>query len=450
MLCVLLLSTIAAGATPSSVTLFASPNPAELGEPVALTATVTSGATGKVTFYDGTTILGISTISGTQAVLDTVLLPSGNRSLRAYYSGDGVYAPSSSAIVPHSVVAGASLGLKPTIIMESSLGTVGSVAVVADFNGDLMQDIAAFRGPVVQVFLGNGNGTMQVSASISAGGGVDSIAAADFNGDGKSDLVFRIFTIPGGVVKIALGNGDGTFQAATTATPFAVNKVSTGDLNGDGKADIVVGAWNTNAIGILLGNGDGTFQNIVTYPAPALVDSIVVNDLNGDGKADLAVACSSAQFLTIFIGNGDGTVQAAQNFSGGSDSKVLVINDINGDGKGDAMLTGSSTGSLSVLLGNGDGTFQAAVQYGASFVTTAAAGDLDGDGKLDLALSGSVVLFGNGDGTFQPATAFGATSQATTFVVGEFNGDGKTDERFRYFSSTTLRCNWEGPFRTWL
>ena len=90
---------LALSQTPSTTTLAAVPSPANYGEPVTLTATVTSGATGKVTFYDGVTILGVGTISGGRARISTVMLASGRRKLRAYYQGNPNFAPSSSTIV---------------------------------------------------------------------------------------------------------------------------------------------------------------------------------------------------------------------------------------------------------------------------------------------------------------------------------------------------------------
>jgi hypothetical protein len=80
---VLIFQALALAQTPSSTSLIASPNPSNYRQAVSLTATVTSGATGKVTFYDGVTILGVGTISGGQASISTVMLPSGNRRLRA-------------------------------------------------------------------------------------------------------------------------------------------------------------------------------------------------------------------------------------------------------------------------------------------------------------------------------------------------------------------------------
>src|ERR1019366_8735718 len=77
---------------PSAVSLFGSPNPSVFGGPVTLTAVMTpSSATGRVTFYDGTMVLGVSTIAAGQASLTTNLLSSGTRILRAHYSGDANY-----------------------------------------------------------------------------------------------------------------------------------------------------------------------------------------------------------------------------------------------------------------------------------------------------------------------------------------------------------------------
>lgn len=76
-------------ATPTITTLKASPSPSNYGQVVTLTATVTAGASGKVTFYAGVTIVGVVSLVGDQATLSAVMLPSGTNMLRAYYNGDG-------------------------------------------------------------------------------------------------------------------------------------------------------------------------------------------------------------------------------------------------------------------------------------------------------------------------------------------------------------------------
>src|SRR6185369_9079278 len=83
--------------------LTAAPNPSTLGQPVTLTATVAAGATGKVTFFDGSNILGISSVAFGQATLTTRLIPSGTRSLRAFYGGDISKLPSGSTLLTQTV-----------------------------------------------------------------------------------------------------------------------------------------------------------------------------------------------------------------------------------------------------------------------------------------------------------------------------------------------------------
>src|SRR5579862_3100413 len=101
---VIALSVPLSAQTASSVSLNSLSNPSNYGHSVTLVATVTSGATGKVTFYDGTTVLGVSIVSAGSASLSTTLLPPGNSSLHAQYSGDSTYSPSHSSAISQSVV----------------------------------------------------------------------------------------------------------------------------------------------------------------------------------------------------------------------------------------------------------------------------------------------------------------------------------------------------------
>jgi len=174
---------------------------------------------------------------------------------------------------------------------------------VGDFNSDGKPDLGvanrgSFDSPAtnISVLLGNGDGTFQPAVNYGAGIGPSSVAVADFNADGKPDLVianvgpYEQFTYTGGDVSVLLGNGDGTFQAAVNYNAgIGPSSVSVGDFNRDGKADLAVVNVGSD-VSVLLGNGDGTFRTAFNYGAGSGPAAVAVDDFNGDGAPDLAVA----------------------------------------------------------------------------------------------------------------------------------------------------------------
>jgi len=260
--------------------------------------------------------------------------------------------------------------------------------------------------------------------------GSGSLFVADFNGDGKPDLLSSDGTLE-------LGNGDGTF---TLGTPVTGTPVGVADFNGDGKPDVL--EQGTDTLLVLLGNGDGTFQAPVSTNSGASLLPIAAADLNGDGHADVVGVFGSN--LLVYLGKGDGTFAAAVSYSLGATTlnlpATITLGDFNGDGKTDVVvsLSGSSgPGQEIVFLGNGDGTFQPAVtSTGAYLPESAVAGDFNGDGKLDLVIAANdalppsvYLLLGNGNGTFQaPTRAFyGAGDSSVGLAVADVNGDGNLD-----------------------
>jgi uncharacterized repeat protein (TIGR01451 family) len=390
---------------------------------------VTSGATGKVTFYDGVTPLGIGTVSGDQASMKTVLLQSGTRSLHAYYGGDSTYAASTSAALSQTVVPGVSLGFQPAVLYSSPLNVVSMA--VGDFDGDGNPDLAVTDSSGVSVLRGKGDGTFKAAVLYSAGTEPQSVVVGDFNGDGIPDLA--AVSPQDGKVYVLLGNGDGTFQTALSYTagtsPVAL---AVGDFNRDGKMDLAVVNNNSSNVSILLGNGDGTFQPAANY---ALGFSypyyIAVGDLTGRGYGDLAVETGS-DAIVILLGNGDGTFQVGASYATGIYPYQLAAGDFKNNGNLDLAV--AAGWDYYILLGNGDGTFQAPVMYDANYgVEAIVVGDFNGDGKLDLAVTGYYseyfsVLQGNGDGTFQSAVSYTeSVGYGTAVVTADFNHDGKAD-----------------------
>src|SRR5260370_268992 len=126
----------------------------------------------------------------------------------------------------------------------------------------------------------------------------------DFNGDGRLDLVVANFGSAN--VSVLLGNGDGTFQAASNF-PAGSNprSVAVGDFHGDGLPDLAVANYN-GGVRVLLGNGDGTFQTThVSYVAGSLPTSLAVADFNGDSWPDLAVANYGSNDISVLLNDGN-------------------------------------------------------------------------------------------------------------------------------------------------
>jgi hypothetical protein len=453
----ILLGMLAAQAARAGITLSASPSPATFGSPVILTATISpSSATGKVTFYDGVTILGTATISGGTATLNVPLNVTGKRALVVRYRGDSNNPPSLSPVFSETINSVPASGFVP---VNLNLGVSIQDFAIADFNGDGKADVVlATFGNFIAVVLGNGDGTFgtPIMTPGNVVGQFDSVVAADFDGDGKIDVALGNYTLHN--VTVFLGHGDGTFGPPTSYAT-ADGPMVVADFNLDGILDLAVvhSAVGLQSIAILLGKGDGTFGNPIEYSAGGIPSTVAVGDVNGDGKPDLVTVVPTADtqgsLISVLIGNGDGTFLPPKTYTlyaelGMEDfDSAILLEDFNGDGKLDLAIAPALGFGAWLCLGNGDGTFAPPVQLNAAGQDEGsgvgiAAVDVNGDQKMDIVTDSELhtflgtglgnelqTFYGNGDGTFQPVEILTPplTQLLNKLVPADFNGDGRVD-----------------------
>jgi hypothetical protein len=334
---------------------------------------------------------------------------------------------------------------------------------VGDLNADGSADLAIANDleNTVIVLPGDGKGKFQSRADIVVGSMPSAVATGDFNNDLKSDMV--VANRSDNNILLLLGNGDGTFTPAPGSPPQTGSKPSAViaiDLNNDTKLDLVTTNSGDNTVSVLLGNGDGTFQSASSFAVGKRPAAVIADDFNGDGKKDLAVCNQNDLTVSILLGNGDGTFQAQRAFFTGALSSPVALADGDfGNGRLDLAIAASGTGNVAVLLGDGHGGFSSAAGYAAGTNPSGVVvDDFNGDGKLDLAVSnhGSnnvSILLGNGNGTFQPHVDYPTAQSPFSVVKTDFNGDGKSDlavgaSTFSTNRVSVLPGNGDGTFRT--
>jgi hypothetical protein len=369
-------------------------------------------------------------------------------------------------------------GFTWTSFSFAAAGTLTSADLNGDGNGDLIIVNGNNGGTAtaqIFVLLGNPDGTFQTAVPYAVPG-TASISAVidDVNGDGKLDIVA---SSDNGQISVFTGKGDGTFNAAqsfaapspvypgSTLTPStSLTNLITADLRGSGKKDIIA----SNGL-VLLNDGAGNFTAASSAAFPPLTGfssfgpNLATGDLNKDGKLDLVVSLGGS--VLTYLGKGDGTFSPGANYVTVNTDGFVNVSDLDGDGNLDIYIGEANGGfyfgddiNLSyALMGNGDGTFQGAPTIPGSYTGTNL-GDVNGDGQLDLITPTSgtfnglpavfTVELGTSKGSFNPGSTItlpstivvngfnGPTTLSTTgavassFAVGDLNGDGKADLAF--------------------
>ena len=336
-------------------------------------------------------------------------------------------------------VAGATyaVGYLPTALAVGDFDGDGNLDLAAVISNPNLQ----FNPGFVTIFTGSATGTFTAQANYGVGLVPSSIAVGDFNGDGKLDLAVGSaavsLTNPQSEVSILVNTGGGNFSAGSSFVVGPLGSVpisiAAADFNNDGRLDLALALNNTNGIVICQGNGDGTFAVVTSIIVGNEPTWLATADFNGDGKIDLIVDDNPDDTVSVLLGNGDETFAIGASYPTGLHSTNLALADLNGDGKLDVAIVNNGDSNVQVLAGQGDGTFRAGTYSVGANPGGIATGDFNGDGIPDLVVTkgdGTATIFlGDGHGGFQASSSFSAcpTLSAAQVVTADVNGDGNAD-----------------------
>ena len=355
-----------------------------------------------------------------------------------------------------------------------TVGTNPQGVVADDFHGDGKQDLAVanYSSNSVSVLLNTTPGGATTSsyaapASFPVGTNPQSVASADFNGDGKPDLAVANFG--DGTVSVLLntsppGAATPSYAAAVSFTSGTqASFVAAADLNGDGKPDLAVTNFGDGTVSVLFnttppGAATPSFAAAVPYPTGTRPLAVAIRDLNADGMPDLAVTNQGDGNVAVLLnktaaGASTPSFAAAADFAVSSGPLAITTGDFNADGRPD-LAVATLSGNVSVLLntttlGGAAPTFAPVFNQNLGGQPAAiAVGDFNGDGSPDLAIANqqtnqvSVLLNTTAGGATTPSFAApiqqAVGSEPSGLAVADFNGDGKPDLAAANFGANSL------------
>lgn len=337
------------------------------------------------------------------------------------------------SVVPFAVPASFSIST------EDSASSLAS----ADFNGDGKIDVVSvgsFPGSLV-LLKGNGDGTFQ--AGVPVDGGSPYFArtpfAADYDGDGDVDLMTREFDAPPvgieteGQVAVHLNDGAGNFtrQVIVGGLTLGASAIQVGELNGDGRPDFIRWANSTTLVyHESLPSGGYAPEEVVSSSFTSLnATRLQLEDIDADGDLDILAYDTTPRRLSIFRNDGAGNFGAPQQLTFAASTTVRAVADITGDGRPDILATDTAT---VYYAQNSDGTFGARTVLSSigSGVTRMIPTDLNQDGVVDLVIIQSNAprwAAGRGNGAFGATQILWASAGVQAVINPDLDGDGDQD-----------------------
>ncbi|MCH8012701.1 MAG: VCBS repeat-containing protein [Candidatus Marinimicrobia bacterium] len=439
-----------------------SPTVAEAGDEVTLRGT-NFGATpaGTLVDFSGVYATAVRVVSTTEL---NVTVPVGARFGPISVTVNGLTASSTRFFLPTFAGQGKitqnSFADRDTFLVELKPYFVA----MGDLDGDGRLDLAVADYDSTVSLLRNtsddrGSITFAPRVDLTVGSNPLSVAMGDLDGDGKLDLAVTATDSTVSVLRNTSSPDSISFVVQGVIGPIGVvrglRSVAIGDLIGDGKPDLVTVNPGINKIFLLRNTsspGRIAFRQARYFPRGISVGnapwSVAIGDLNGDGKPDLAVTnyVHDQGFYTVSVLRNQSSLISIiiegveDTFQVGYQPWSVAMGDLDGDGKLDLAVTNIASNSVSVLRNTSDDggriTFAPRVDFAVgSGPRSVAIGDLDGDGKPDLAVTNAstttVSVLGNqsskGNLSFAPRVDFAVGSGPQSVAIGDLDGDGKPD-----------------------
>lgn len=318
-------------------------------------------------------------------------------------------------------------------------GAFPSGVGVADFNGDGKKDVVSPNEGLnsLSLTLGDGQcGFGPVNFSNATGATPIAIMVADFNRDGCPDLV--IPTNFDNSLSYLQSNCAGGFAVNSLLPAGCLGPVaaSSGDLSGDLDTDVAVVCESSNQICTRRGTGTGSFGAPVCTALPDLPGGVAIGHYDLDVLADAAITLINQGLVATCISDGSGgcVERPLATFPAGPGPQGIVRRDIDGDGYDDLVVANSGSNTISALIGDGGGIFYfPPLDSVVGLAPTAVAlDDFNLDGKVDAAVVNTSannvsLMLGDGLGHFTKAGDYGARALPVAIASGDCNGDGKPD-----------------------
>lgn len=331
--------------------------------------------------------------------------------------------------------------------------------MVADFDEDTDIDVAVGSffsdDEMFATFLNAGDGSLGSPQLHNVGDGYASeLDTGDFNGDGHADFAVINNYFHG--VEVWFGDGTGALGAAVeygTGWDRLPSSITAADFNGDGLDDLATCHKYENEVTVMINQGNGTFLDpelLPIYQVGSFPTYLTNADMDRDGDFDLIVlnygqsGLGEMGEISYLTNNGDGTFVEWERIEETSTLPAhLAIADTDGDNDLDIIVVGGAVGggpgpdgvwpNVTVLVGSGTGLFSVPLQsyVGDSTYTRVAAGDLDLDGDVDLALAAGQVVtvaLNTGAGVFdETAYDFEVEANVMWVALADMDRDGDLD-----------------------